>query len=100
MTQIIKAHGFKFDAEPLGFPSEAMDDFDSACDELERALGNLDVGEVARLHAGSIMDDETGDFVNHAAYTKLAETADAACAKATSHWCSPSAAAVLISAKP
>ena len=99
MTNIIKSHGFKFAVEGSGFiASNAMDDFETACDNLSRALDALDASKVAELHAGAVFDPETGECVSNAAFQELSDIADQAASTATAGWFNPSEAFITVSA--
>ena len=85
MTDVISAHGFKFNIEQSGFvASDAMDDFHEITAKIEDALRGLPDIAVALLHT------EGG-------FEKLDEIASAICREHVKGWHNPAGAFVMVS---
>ena len=101
MAAAIKSHGLTFGLEGDGFVrNHANDDFCEIADAIEATLDAMALEDVADMHAGSIMSDETGEFVDREAFDRLQAIADRACRDQTATWANPNAAFVMISAIP
>jgi len=101
MTATIKSHGLTFSLEGDGFvKSHASDDFYKIADAIEATLDAMAAEDVSDMHAGSIMSDETGEFIDRDAFDRLQGIADRACRDQIGTWADASGAFVMIAAQP
>lgn len=101
MTRMIQAHGFNFAIEQNGFlRNNAMDDYESIVQAIEDKLASMPENEVAALHMGALIDDETQEPRDEKTAHALYSLADSVASEALQNWHDPSAAFVMISATP
>lgn len=92
-------NGLTFDMQGDGFGREEAD-FDQIVQNTSDALRNLSNAELQRLHAGSIMDIDEGEFADRAAFDELNSIAYRAGKPVLANWHNADNTFVSINGRP
>lgn len=99
MNTYFTAHGYRFVAEGSGFrTAAAAADFETIVSNIEDVLRALPAEQVASIHAGATISDETGEPVDDKAASHLWEATNRCAVAVLRSWHNPDAALVWASA--
>ena len=99
MTNTITCHGFSFALQGDGFArANAGRDFDRIVARVERYLDRRTANFVGAMHAGSVIDDDSGDCVDAALNERLFDIVNRESIAVMASWHNPNGAFVSINA--
>lgn len=99
MERTITISGFSFDIQGDGFGRHEAD-FEQIVQAISDALHDVSEGNLKDLHAGSIFDEDTGEFADQSAFDALNRIAYKASAPVLADWHNADNVIVSINARP